>query len=76
MDAISPGDREAAAAIAATQEFYGHVIAVGDWITFRRASWPAGKTASGRVSQSDESSWLVNVNGEPCSVIRSELVLF
>lgn len=69
-----PGDREAEAAIAGLKEIYGRDLAVGDWVTFRRAWWPDGKTASGRIHQVGEAGWLVAVEGDVGWVSRSELV--
>jgi hypothetical protein len=69
-----PGDNEAAAAIAGLREIYGRDLAVGDWLTFRRDWWPAGRTASGRVHAVGEAGWLVEVDGDIGYVARNELV--
>lgn len=71
-----PGDSEAAAAIAGLRDLYGRDLAVGDWVTFRREWWPAGRSASGRIHQVGETGWLVDVDGEIGFVGRSELVAF
>ena len=71
-----PGDAEAVAAIAGLREMYGQDLAVGDWVTFRREWWPAGRSASGRIHQVGQAGWLLNVEGEIAYVPRSELVAF
>lgn len=71
-----PGDWEAEAAIGGLQELYGRELAVGDWVTFRRAHWPSGRTASGLIHQVGGLGWLVAVEGEVAFVRRDELVAF
>jgi hypothetical protein len=44
-----PGDAEAAAAIAASQETYGHGLAIGDRVTYRLDDWSGDSWETGRV---------------------------
>jgi hypothetical protein len=51
MDDIDrmPGDAEAAAAVAGTQETYGHGLAIGDRVTYRLAGWADSEWETGRI---------------------------
>lgn len=69
-----PGDNEAAAAIAAMLETYGVDLIVGDWVTFRRDHWPAGRTASGKIHAKNDVGFLVEIDGEIAYCRRDELV--
>lgn len=44
-----PGDAEAAGAAAAMGDLYGRRLSIGDAVTYRRDSWPAGHSQPGRI---------------------------
>jgi hypothetical protein len=56
-----PGDAEAAGAIAGMQDVYGrHMPSVGDWVNGESA----GRRWAGRVLRIDESTVVIDLDGE------------
>jgi len=80
-------EREAAGAAAGMREVYGEpharpslddcygrTIYVGEWMTWRREEWPAGRTASGSIRQIAGRVYLVDHDGDLVAVTPAEVM--
>lgn len=71
-----PGDAEAEAAIRELRIHYGHGIAVGDSLNWRRESWPPGRAACDLVLEVSDGGFVVDHDGERTSVANHEVLPF
>lgn len=69
-----PGDAEAAGAAAAMGDLYGRRLLIGDAVTYRRDSWPAGHSEPGRIVGFKDGRVLLDTVGDLVEVEVDELL--
>jgi hypothetical protein len=69
-----PGDAEAAGAAAAMGDLYGRRLSIGDAVTYRRDSWPAGHSEPGRIVGFKDGRVLLDTVGDLVEVEVDELL--
>ena len=69
-----PGDAEAAGAAAAMGDLYGRRLSIGDAVTYRRDSWPAGHSEPGRIVGFKNGRVLLDTVGDLVEVEVDELL--
>ena len=71
-----PGDAEAFAAIAGMVDQYGRRLERGQEVSYRRDSWPAGHSESGRVVAFHRGRILIETADDVVEVESDELLPF
>lgn len=71
-----PGDAEADAAIRGMVDLYGRHLSKGQEVNFRRDSWPAGQSESGRVVAFHRGRILIETADDVVEVESDELLPF